>query len=172
VLAVNRATTSDSESLRRALLSLGVDEMDENKWQGMRSHPFHAESLALGFKDSFELTVQRGDQKRTLVLFPNRSISLHPTQLYSSIKGLVLFLFLFTYYPLRRRDGEVIALFALLYPVFRFLIEYLRSDEIPLLDGLTISQNVSLVMFAAGLATWLHVRRQPARYPTSPKNGF
>ena len=37
-----------------------------------------------------------------------RSLPVHPTQIYSAIDALVLFLLLTAYYPLRRRDGEVI----------------------------------------------------------------
>ena len=35
----------------------------------------------------------------------------------------------------------------MLYAIGRFIIEYLRFDEDQLFDGLTISQNISLVIF-------------------------
>ncbi len=57
------------------------------------------------------------------------SLPVHPTQLYSAIDGLVLLFLLSAYYPLRRRDGEVMALLMVTYPITRFLIEYLRNDE-------------------------------------------
>jgi phosphatidylglycerol---prolipoprotein diacylglyceryl transferase len=89
------------------------------------------------------------------------SLPIHPTQIYASTDGLVLLLLLSAYFPLRRRDGEVIALLMIAYPVTRFLIEFLRNDEGAFLAGLTISQNISVVLFLSGLAFWAWLRRQP-----------
>lgn len=91
------------------------------------------------------------------------SLPLHPTQIYSTIDGLVICLLLCAYYPLRRRDGEVFGLFMLTYPITRFLIEYLRNDEMALQFGMTISQLISIVIFAGGLIywTWLSRRTDP-----------
>ena len=91
------------------------------------------------------------------------SLPVHPTQLYSAIDGLILLLLLSAYYPLRRRDGEVMALLMVTYPVTRFLIEYLRNDEGVLLAGLTISQNISVLLLVAGLAFWFVLSRSPTR---------
>src|SRR5262249_25153432 len=38
------------------------------------------------------------------------SLPVHPTQLYSTVDALILLFLLSTFYPLRRRDGEVMAL--------------------------------------------------------------
>ena len=93
----------------------------------------------------------------------HRSLPVHPTQLYSALDGLILLLLLTAYYPLRRRDGEVMALMMVAYPVTRFLIERLRSDEPGMVFGLTISQAISAVVFVAGLAYWAYLRTLPAR---------
>ena len=55
------------------------------------------------------------------------SLPVHPTQIYSAIDGFVLTALLLAYFPLRRRDGEVMALLMVTYPVTRFLIEWLRN---------------------------------------------
>ncbi|WP_165226402.1 prolipoprotein diacylglyceryl transferase [Aquisphaera insulae] len=89
------------------------------------------------------------------------SLPLHPTQLYSAFDALVIFALLTAYYPLRRRDGEVLGLLMLTYPITRFLIEYLRSDEGDFFAGFTISQNISTVLFAGGLLYWAWLRRRP-----------
>lgn len=96
----------------------------------------------------------------------------HPTQLYSAVDGLILLALLSAYFPLRRRDGEVFALLLTTYPITRFLIEQLRSDEAALFAGLTISQNVSVLILLGGLAFWAFLLlRPPGRYadtaPTS-----
>lgn len=89
------------------------------------------------------------------------SLPVHPTQLYSSLDGLILLLLLSAFYPLRRRDGEVMALLMVTYPISRFLIEYLRNDEGAIFAGLTISQNISILLLAWGLLYWNYLRRLP-----------
>lgn len=93
---------------------------------------------------------------------PERSLGVYPTQIYSQINGLVLCLVLLAYAPLRRRDGEVSALLMSIYPVTRFFIEGLRNDEAPVFDtGLSIAQNVSVLMLLCAAALWFYVLRQP-----------
>ncbi len=88
------------------------------------------------------------------------SLPVHPTQLYSSACALGLFLFLNWYYPQRKRDGDVALLFVLIYPVYRFIIEWLRDDNAPWFTGLTPSQNIGVVVFAIALVLWIRRCRQ------------
>jgi phosphatidylglycerol:prolipoprotein diacylglycerol transferase len=90
------------------------------------------------------------------------SLPVHPTQLYSAVDGFVLLILLSAYYPLRRRDGAVMALLMIAYPVTRFLIEYLRNDEQVFLLGLTVSQNISVLLLGAGLFFSFWLSRRPA----------
>ncbi|MHB1558413.1 MAG: prolipoprotein diacylglyceryl transferase [Isosphaeraceae bacterium] len=89
------------------------------------------------------------------------SLPVHPTQLYSAIDGLVLLVLLSAFYPMRRRDGEVMGVLMLAYPITRFLIEYIRNDEGAFYAGLTISQNISIGLFFAGLAYWAWMLSTP-----------
>lgn len=91
-----------------------------------------------------------------------RSLPVHPTQLYSAFDGLLLVALLSAYYPLRRRDGEVMALLMVTYPISRFLIEYLRNDEGVFFGGMTISQNISVLLFFFGVLFWRYLRTLPA----------
>jgi phosphatidylglycerol:prolipoprotein diacylglycerol transferase len=87
------------------------------------------------------------------------SLPLHPTQLYDSISGLLLALVTWAYYPYRRRTGEVLAVGWIAYPINRFMIEFLRSDEAGQFGtSLTIAQWVSLGLAAAGIAFYLTLR--------------
>jgi phosphatidylglycerol:prolipoprotein diacylglycerol transferase len=86
---------------------------------------------------------------------------IHPTQLYSTIDGLILLGLLSAYYPLRRRDGEVAALLLITYPITRTLIEYLRGDEAEIFLGMTISQLVSFLLVFVGIAFWAWLRARP-----------
>jgi prolipoprotein diacylglyceryltransferase len=49
-----------------------------------------------------------------------------------------------------------------IYPITRFFIESLRSDEAPVLGtGLSIAQNVSLLLLACAAGLWFYVLCQP-----------
>jgi prolipoprotein diacylglyceryltransferase len=62
------------------------------------------------------------------------------------------------YKPFRKRDGEVAALLLTIEPVTRFLLEAIRTDESAVFGtGLSISQNVSLLLLAAGIALWAYI---------------
>ncbi len=89
------------------------------------------------------------------------SLPIHPTQIYAAVDGLVLLLLLSAYYPLRRRDGEVMGLLMITYPITRFLVEFLRNDEGAFFAGMTISQNISVALFSAGLIFWTWLLKQP-----------
>jgi phosphatidylglycerol:prolipoprotein diacylglycerol transferase len=90
------------------------------------------------------------------------SLPVHPKQLYLALAGLALLGLLWAYYPRRRRDGEVMALLMIAYPVTRFLTEFFRGDVGGLYAGLTISQYISMGLLAGGLVAWHLLPRQPA----------
>jgi phosphatidylglycerol:prolipoprotein diacylglycerol transferase len=89
------------------------------------------------------------------------SLAVHPTQLYGAFDGLVLLGLLTWFFPRRRRDGEVMALLMVTYPVLRFGNECLRDDEEAVLAGLTSAQAISIVLLLCGLLTWCYLARQP-----------
>ncbi len=93
---------------------------------------------------------------------PARSLLIHPTQLYSAINALLLCLVLLAWEPFARRDGELFALLLTIYPVTRFLIEMVRDDEPTIwITGLTISQNVSLLLLCGAAGFWWYLSRRP-----------
>jgi phosphatidylglycerol:prolipoprotein diacylglycerol transferase len=93
---------------------------------------------------------------------PARSHPVHPTQLYGTIGALLICLLLLAYGPFRRRDGELWTLMLTVYAVTRFLEEIVRTDEAPILGtGMTISQNVSLLLLLAAMGMWVYVLRRP-----------
>ncbi len=93
-----------------------------------------------------------------------RTLPLHPTQLYSTIDALILCFLLLCYDRFRRRDGALTALMITIYPVTRFLIENIRTDEAPIWGtGLHISQNISLGILPVAVCLWIYILRRPAR---------
>jgi phosphatidylglycerol:prolipoprotein diacylglycerol transferase len=91
-----------------------------------------------------------------------RSLPLHPTQIYSSINAFILAALTAVWFRRRSRDGDVLVLALLTYPVMRFSIEALRNDESASLWGMTISQRVSVGLFVFGLCLLAWSRKKPA----------
>ncbi len=88
---------------------------------------------------------------------------IHPTQLYSAINALLLCLLLLAYDPFCKRDGQLFAVMLTIYPITRFLLEIIRTDESGVFGTeLSISQNGSLLVLAGVAALWYYLRRHPA----------
>ncbi|MDR2018705.1 MAG: prolipoprotein diacylglyceryl transferase [Syntrophobacterales bacterium] len=79
----------------------------------------------------------------------------HPSQLYEAfLEGLVMFIVLWIYKDKKKRDGDVLALFLVLYGVFRIFCELFREPDLQLgyfLGILSMGQILSLAMIAVGL---------------------
>jgi phosphatidylglycerol:prolipoprotein diacylglycerol transferase len=116
-------------------------------------------------KNDVTLAVERkGEPNELTMTFVPKTLRLYLTQLYETISTALLLFLLLAYYPFRRHDGELLALFFMLYPLHRFLNEMLRADNPPVAFGLTLSQNGSIVVFLIGLVFFLWLRRLPAQY--------
>jgi phosphatidylglycerol:prolipoprotein diacylglycerol transferase len=93
---------------------------------------------------------------------PGNSLPLHPVQLYAAVDALLLCLLLLAYYPYRGRDGQVFALMITIHPISRFVQEVIRIDETSVFGtGLSISQNLSILMLAAAIGLWIYLSGQP-----------
>ncbi len=87
-----------------------------------------------------------------------RSLPVHPTELYSSLNGLLIAIILFLCWKrpqkaLKNKEnkfltapGSVFALMFILYAPTRFGIEFLRDDNPFGFLGFTVSQNISLFL--------------------------
>jgi prolipoprotein diacylglyceryltransferase len=117
--------------------------------------------IAPGDDGILNLKVRRGDAEVTLPSFVPRTIPLNPTQPYETISMCLLLFLLLSYYPFKRKDGELIVLLMLGYGVHRFLNEMLRTDTDPVAFGLTLSQNISLAILAAAVILGIVVWRRP-----------
>jgi phosphatidylglycerol:prolipoprotein diacylglycerol transferase len=127
------------------------------------------QELMLAFDSGQQLSLQTdaGQIYELPLSRPPRSRKVHPTQIYSSVNAALLAWVLWSFYPYRRRDGEVIALLALLYPIARFLLEVIRIDESAVFGtGLSISQNISVGLFVSALVFWVYLWNQPREKAT------
>src|SRR5919199_5580161 len=103
-------------------------------------------------------------------------VHLHPTKLYESATCAVIFFVLLRLHRRKRFAGEVIAAYAVLYGLTRFLIEFVRDDPrgdiagLTSLTGLSTSQLISLFVVAAGLV-FLFLRRRRVRREDAAAGG-
>jgi phosphatidylglycerol---prolipoprotein diacylglyceryl transferase len=87
------------------------------------------------------------------------SLPVHPTQLYASIAGFGLLGLLLAYSRRIRAAGETMAVLMIAYPITRWPLEMLRGDEPAIFAGMTLSQNISVALFASGLVVWFWLRK-------------
>ena len=97
----------------------------------------------------------------------------HPSQLYEfCLEGVVLFTVLWIYSRKPRPRYAVSGLFALLYGLFRFAVEFVREPDVQLgfvaFDWLTMGQILSLPLIAIGLLLLWMARGAPVLQPAPP----
>jgi phosphatidylglycerol---prolipoprotein diacylglyceryl transferase len=92
-------------------------------------------------------------------------MAVHPSQLYQSAGGLIIFFILLALDRHKRFDGFTAMSFFLLYSVDRFIIDYFRYYESSLtFFGLSHNQLLSIVVFlVAAILMWKFSRRAGAR---------
>ena len=142
----------DGDRIEAANGKVVANSQDLDELLSMNNWPRGGKELTLKVTDA-----QRGDE-RTLTFAP-KTIGLHPTQVYESISMFLLFWMLLAYFPLRARDGQVMALLMMCYGVHRYLNELLRNDPRP--KGFESYASVVLVVLGASIFVWLYSR--PAR---------
>ena len=112
---------------------------------------------------TFASMVEKGLLSETAACTP----PLHPTQLYSSIDGFMIAFITAWYFWHRRRNGEVLAVALVIYPITRFCMELLRADEVGKFGTtMTISQWISIALFVVNLGFMAYLsKRPPVRDP-------
>ena len=89
---------------------------------------------------------------------------LHPTQLYEFVAELINFVFLYRLCKRKQFEGQVIALFMIVYGIERFIFEFFRGDpgRGEILGGLISgTQLIALGLVVSGFLIYL--RRTPLR---------
>jgi phosphatidylglycerol:prolipoprotein diacylglycerol transferase len=104
----------------------------------------------------------RVGQYRDLNLFPVETTRFHPLFLYESLWNLAnmfLLLWLSRRYGDRLKNGDIFLVYLVVYPIGRFLLDFLRVDA-SLVGGININQTVMAVVavLAASALLWRHRR--------------
>lgn len=107
------------------------------------------------------------------VKFPDGSIPyyvfgevhLHPSQIYSSLYGLLLFLWLHFLMKRKKFDGQLLAVLFMAEAVFRYAIEYVRYYEKEMHISIlgmnpTYNQLISIVLFCFGAGIYVYQSRR------------
>jgi phosphatidylglycerol:prolipoprotein diacylglycerol transferase len=114
------------------------------------------------------VTYPRGHE--TFKLDAAAATPVHPTQIYDSLLGLALYLFLAWLYRRKKFDGQVFAAYLICYAFARSAVERFRGDYTAdhIYRGfLTPAQLVSAGIFLAGLILFVVLRNQTSKPRTA-----
>ncbi len=92
--------------------------------------------------------------------FAPAGVALYPTQLMEVLGETLIFLILFTLRRYKRFDGQVFAVYAMLYAILRSTIEVFRGDVergFVIEPWISTSQFVSIFVFLIGLGIYLRL---------------
>lgn len=82
-------------------------------------------------------------------------VKVHPTFLYESIVDISVALFLYFYLSKHKKfDGQMLAVYAIVYGIGRFFIEGMRTDSL-YIGGIRISQIVSIIFIVLGIIIYI-----------------
>jgi phosphatidylglycerol:prolipoprotein diacylglycerol transferase len=73
------------------------------------------------------------------------NVPLHPTQIYSSLSGFIIFLVVMTLYSKKKFEGQVFLWFLILHSTARLAIERFRGDD----RGIFLNSGMSMTQFVA-----------------------
>ncbi|MEI6740023.1 MAG: prolipoprotein diacylglyceryl transferase [Gemmatimonadaceae bacterium] len=88
-------------------------------------------------------------------------IAVHPTQLYETAMGFLMFLVLWRFRGHQQREGWLFGLYCVLAGAERFIVEFFRAKDDRFVAGLTAAQVIALTISLVGVAL-LAARRRPA----------
>jgi phosphatidylglycerol---prolipoprotein diacylglyceryl transferase len=75
-----------------------------------------------------------------------------PTQIYSSLSGIIIFVLLLYLYGRKKYDGQIFLWALLLYSIYRFLLEFLRYSPVHI-SVFTPNQLLAALMFVVSAYT-------------------
>jgi len=107
----------------------------------------------------------------TGAILPN--VPSHPTQIYEALSYLLIFAGLFLYYRANKdrvRDGFIFGVFMIALFVARFLIEFVKNDQVRFEDGmqLNMGQLLSLPFILLGIALIVYTKYKPKYFSKTP----
>jgi phosphatidylglycerol:prolipoprotein diacylglycerol transferase len=96
---------------------------------------------------------------------PTEVIAVHPTQLYETAMGFVMFLILWRYRDHEHAEGWLFGLYCVLAGVERFIVEFVRAKDDRFVGPFSTAQMIAMVVALVGVAI-MTLRRRPG--PAAP----
>jgi len=93
-------------------------------------------------------------------LSPDTVLAVHPTQLYETAMGLVMFAILWHFRGHTHQRGWLFGFYLALAGVERFIIEFFRAKDDRFFGTFTMAQVIAIAFVIAG-TTWMMIRRRP-----------
>ena len=109
--------------------------------------PYLALGQAIGRLGCFFNGCCYGKEYTHGIYFPIHDKILIPTQLYSSLFSICIFILLRLLLEKPHKKGQILFTYLLLYSIKRFFIEYFREDNPQILFSLTLFQIMSIAVF-------------------------
>jgi phosphatidylglycerol:prolipoprotein diacylglycerol transferase len=94
------------------------------------------------------------------IYFPIHDAWLIPTQLYSSLALLGIYIILRIQQERKHPEGELFYLYLIFYSLWRFFIEFFRGDSQIFIYGLSIFQVLSVIVSILSVAMLNKIKRQ------------
>ncbi len=158
--------TADASSIQAAKAKLAADETTFKRHEAELGPLRRAQEYPSPKHPTRPMTVSELEDLAASA----SSLPIHPTQLYAALDAILLSAILSALFYVRKRHGVVIGALFLLHPLSRAILETIRVDNPADVAGLTVSQFVSLTMFAAGVAAmFVLYKRLPERSPLLDK---
>lgn len=93
------------------------------------------------------------------LFFPGHEAILVPTQLFSSLALVIIFIFLRFLQDRPHKTGEIFFAYILLYSIKRFFIEFIRADNPVILFSLTLFQLISIALFLTACCALVIIKK-------------
>ena len=95
-----------------------------------------------------------------LDMAPADVVAVHPTQLYETLMGFLMFAILWRFRAHAHRAGWLFGMYCVLAGIERFIVEFFRAKDDRVLAGLTVAQVIGLTILAIGIALMVTRRQQ------------
>jgi phosphatidylglycerol:prolipoprotein diacylglycerol transferase len=91
----------------------------------------------------------------------NMVLAVHPTQLYETAMGLVMFFILWRMRDHKHAQGWLFGVYCVLQGTERFIVEFFRAKDDRFFGTFTMAQMIALGFIVAG-AVWMQMRSKPS----------
>ena len=92
---------------------------------------------------------------------PMDVVAVHPTQLYETLMGFIMFLVVWNLRKHTNKEGWLFGVYCIVAGIERFTVEFFRAKDDALTVGLTTAQIIAITIFTIGVGLIVS-RRRPA----------